>query len=84
MFFIWNFRLFILSFFIIAPSIKELEKRIRGRSTESQTDIKNRLKKAKEEMKLKNKFDYIVVNDSPTRASKEIVKIIKNAIALRG
>lgn len=74
----------ILSFFIVAPSIKELEKRIRGRSTESPTDIKNRLKKAKEEMKLKNKFDHVIVNDSPTRASKEITKIIKNAIALRG
>lgn len=74
----------ILSFFIVAPSIKELEKRIRGRSTESQVDIKNRLKKAKEEMKLKNKFDHVIVNDSPTRASKEITKIIKNAIALRG
>ncbi|MCQ2787020.1 MAG: guanylate kinase [Bacilli bacterium] len=74
----------ILSFFIVAPSIKELEKRIRGRSTESPADIKNRLKKAKEEMKLKNKFDHVIVNDSPTRASKEITKIIKNAIALRG
>mgnify|MGYP003302030700 CR=1 FL=1 len=47
----------IISFFIIAPSIKELEKRIRGRSTESPADIKNRLKKAKEEMKLKNKVE---------------------------
>lgn len=74
----------ILSFFIVAPSIKELEKRIRGRSTESPSDIKNRLKKAKEEMKLKNKFDHVIINDSPTRASKEITKIIKNAIALRG
>ncbi|MCQ2796604.1 MAG: guanylate kinase [Bacilli bacterium] len=74
----------ILSFFIVAPSIKELENRIRGRSTESPTDIKNRLKKAKEEMKLKNKFNYVIVNDSPIRASREITKIIKNALALRG
>ncbi|MCQ2794709.1 MAG: guanylate kinase [Bacilli bacterium] len=74
----------IVSFFIVAPSVKELEKRIRGRSTESQADIKNRLKKAKDEMKLKDKFDHVIVNDSPTRASKEITKIIKNAIALRG
>lgn len=74
----------VISFFIIAPNEKELEKRIRGRSTESDKDIKNRLKKAKEEMKLKDKFDYVVINDSPTRAGKAIIKVIKNAIALRG
>ena len=74
----------IISFFIIAPSIKELEKRIRGRSTESPTAIKNRLKIAKEEMKVRDSYDYVVVNDSPTRAAKAIIKVIKNAMALRG
>ena len=74
----------VISFFIIAPSIKELEKRIRGRSTESPSAIKNRLKMAKEEMKVRDSYDYVVVNDSPTRAAKAITKVIKNAIALRG
>ncbi|MCQ2791967.1 MAG: guanylate kinase [Bacilli bacterium] len=74
----------ILSFFIVPPSLKELEKRIRGRSTETDVTIKKRLAKAKEEMKLKNKFNYIIVNDTPERASQEIINIIKNATALRG
>lgn len=74
----------LITFFIVAPNIKELEKRIKGRSTETSSVIKDRLKRAKEEMKLKNKFDYVVVNDTPTNASEKISKIIKNAIALRG
>lgn len=74
----------VLSFFIVAPSVKELEKRIRGRSTESDKDIKGRLKKAKDEMKLRDTFDYVVVNDSPIRASKAMAKVIKDAMALRG
>lgn len=74
----------VVSFFIVAPNIKELEKRIRGRSTESDAVIRKRLKQAKEELKLKNKFDYVIVNDKPERAAKEISKLIKNAMALRG
>lgn len=73
----------IISYFIVAPSIKELEKRIRGRSTETPQAIKNRLKIAKEEMKLRDEFDYVVVNDSATRAANAIIRTIKDAMALR-
>jgi len=74
----------LITFFIVPPSIKELEKRIRGRSTESNETIKDRLTKAKAELKEKKHFDYIVVNDSPLRAAKEIIKILKKAIKARG
>lgn len=73
----------VLSFFVIAPSIKDLEKRIRERSTETNKVIEDRLKKAKAEMKLKDKFDYVVLNDSPTRAAKAVSKVIKDAITSR-
>ncbi len=70
----------ILSFFILAPNLKELEKRIRGRSTETEKDIKLRLKQAKEELKYKDKFDHIIINDTPKRAAKEIISLIKERI----
>ncbi len=74
----------IITFFIVPPSLEELEKRIRGRLTETEATLRGRLKRAKEELKLTDKFDYVIVNDRPERAAKEISTIIKNALALRG
>jgi len=74
----------IITFFITPPSIEELERRIRGRLTETEATLRKRLKTAKEELKMTDKFDYVIVNDKPERAAKEISTIIKNAIALRG
>jgi len=74
----------IITFFITPPSLEELERRIRGRLTETEATLRKRLKTAKEELKMTDKFDYVIVNDKPERAAKEISTIIKNAIALRG
>ena len=70
----------IISFFILPPSLKELEKRIRLRSTENNLTIINRLKRAKEELKLKKYFNYQIINDDPKRAAKEIINILKSEI----
>jgi len=43
-----------LSIFIMPPSIKELENRLRSRSTDSDEDIKTRIKKAEQELMLNN------------------------------
>lgn len=74
----------ILSFFIIAPSLKELEKRIRARSSENEEAIKKRLKRAKAELKFKGEFDYVIKNDDPKRAAQEITTLIKRTYASRG
>ncbi|MCQ2794510.1 MAG: guanylate kinase [Bacilli bacterium] len=74
----------VLSFFIVPPSLKELAKRIKGRSTENASTIKKRLAKARVELKLKNRFDYVVINDKVDRAAKEIRQIIKATIKQRG
>lgn len=74
----------VISFFIMPPSLNELEKRIRGRSTESNEVIVNRLNKAHEEIKMNVIFDNIIVNDDPHRASNEIVNIINNKLKNRG
>lgn len=66
-----------VSIFLKAPSFEALEKRIRGRSTETEEVIKERLGKAKSEYGLAYKYKYSVINDSVERAADEIASIIK-------
>ena len=68
----------IVSIFLIPPSLEELEKRIRGRSTESEEVIKERLEKARRELGLKFNYEYIVLNDEVERAAEEIKSIIRS------
>ncbi len=48
---------------LIPPTISELESRLRGRGTESEDVISGRLSKAREEIKLAQSYDYVVVNE---------------------
>lgn len=52
-----------LSIFVQPPSKVELEKRLRGRQTESEEKIQMRLKKAAEELSLSENFDMVLLND---------------------
>lgn len=62
--------------FIIPPSFEELEHRLRSRHTDSEKDIMKRLSIAKEEIKYKDKYDYVVINNSVDKVIKEIEDII--------
>lgn len=67
----------VISIFILPPSLGELEKRIRGRSTESEEIIAKRMEQAKNEIKCQEDYRYSVVNDDLDRCAKEIASIIK-------
>ena len=54
--------------FILPPSIKELEQRIRDRGTNSEESIAKRLKIAKEEIAASGEFDEQIVNDELEKA----------------
>ena len=71
----------VISIFIIPPSYEDLERRIRHRSTETEDVIQKRLSKARKEMHLKYHYEYVVLNDRPDRAGKEIREIIKNKLS---
>ena len=58
--------------FITAPSMEELEKRLRDRGTESEETIRKRLSRTEEERALMDRYDHIVVNDEAARAADEI------------
>ena len=53
-----------ISIFIMPPSMEILEKRLRGRGTETEENIQKRMKRAKEELALAKNYDYVVVNDT--------------------
>lgn len=71
-----------ISIFIIPPSMDELEKRIRGRKSEPEEVIQERLAKAASEMKMVPDYKYIVCNDDPKLASELIETIILRNIEL--
>jgi len=70
----------VISIFLVPPSLEELERRIRGRKSEPDEIIKERLEKAQREIVAKDKYDYVVVNDDIDHASKQIIEIISNKI----
>ncbi len=53
-----------VSIFIKPPSLEILEKRLRGRGTETEEAILKRMARAKEELPLAADYDYVVINDS--------------------
>lgn len=71
-----------LSIFIIPPSMDELERRIRGRRSEPEEIIQQRLAKANHEMKMIKEYKYIVCNDDPKLAAELIEAIILRHIEL--
>ena len=66
-----------LSIFIMPPSIKILEERLRSRSTESEKNIQKRISKAMKEISYRVKFDRIIINEDLESAISEAELIIK-------
>lgn len=65
-----------LSIFIMVKNMEELEKRLRDRNTDSVDSINNRLKKARNEMQYREKFDQVVINDDLDKTYHNIVGIV--------
>lgn len=63
--------------FIAPPSLVELERRLRGRGTDSEEKIQKRLTRAREEIKAVREFDYVVVNDRLEEAAATFEAIIR-------
>ena len=70
----------VVSIFLMPPSLKALESRIRRRKTESEEVIRERLTKGENEMNQAGNYQYVVINDRIKRAANEIIDIIKNRI----
>ena len=65
-----------VTIFIIPPDMIELERRLRGRGTESEEKLVARLDRARLELEEKTRYAHVVVNDDITRAAMELSEII--------
>jgi guanylate kinase len=65
-----------ISVFILPPSRAELERRLRGRATDSEDVVQRRLRDAAADMAHWREFDYVVVNDDFARAVEELRSIV--------
>jgi len=62
--------------FVKPPSYEELEKRLRGRSTESEEKINQRMEKATTELAFATEFDTILVNDNLEEACENAEEMV--------
>lgn len=65
-----------VSIFVLPPSIKVLEQRLKMRGTESNDVILNRLNKAKKEIEVAFEYDYAIVNDEAKKCAQNMNTII--------
>ena len=64
-----------VSVFVLPPSFEELERRLRGRATETEEKIRERLETARGELALAEKYDFRVVNVDLDAAYAELRRI---------
>jgi guanylate kinase len=67
--------------FIDPPSYETLERRLRDRATDSAGDIETRLEIAREQLRTRDEFDFVVTNDDAERASEELLGVLEGVIA---
>jgi guanylate kinase len=71
-----------IAIFIMPPSVEELENRLIKRATDTPGKIKMRVEKAREELKLANQFDTVIVNHELDKAKEETVKILTSFLEI--
>ena len=62
--------------FVVPPSLRILEQRLRGRKSEKDKDISIRLGIVKQEVECSKCYDYIIINDEMDAAAKRIEAVI--------
>ncbi len=65
-----------ISIFILPPSLAELERRLRGRGTETEEVIARRMAAAVEEIRHAGSYQYVVLNDDVETAVRRVNTII--------
>ena len=59
---------------------EELEKRLRGRNTDSEEVIQARLKNSLKELEYESKYDRVIINDKIEQACNDLISIIENGV----
>lgn len=67
------------SVFITPPTLSELDKRLRNRSTDEEDVIDRRIKMAKKEIQRVSEYEYLLINDDLKVAAEKLLLIAKTA-----
>lgn len=70
-----------ISVFISPPSFEVLERRLEARGTEDPESLRERVRKARDEMNFSSRFDRVVVNDDLTESVEQVARIFRDFIA---
>jgi len=62
--------------FVLPPSLRVLEERLRHRNTDNDGEIRKRLENARNEINFAQKYDYVVVNEDLNRTIETIRRIV--------
>ena len=65
-----------VSIFVLPPSRAELERRLRGRGTDSESVIERRLRDAVADMRHHDEFEYVIVNQDFDQAVADLLRIV--------
>jgi guanylate kinase len=68
----------IVSVFILPPSMKELERRLRSRAQDSDEVIGHRMQRASEEISHWSEYDYVIINEDIDASLQKILYILKS------
>ncbi|MFO0914530.1 MAG: guanylate kinase [Pirellulales bacterium] len=68
----------VTTFFIRPASLAELERRLRGRGTESEQTIQRRLEVARQECESEPEYDHVIVNQTVPQAVADICERLKS------
>ena len=63
--------------FILPPSVEELERRLRGRGTDSEDVISRRVLGARGELRHVAEFDYVIINENLPAAIEDLVAVVR-------
>jgi len=66
-----------VSVFVLPPSYRELERRLRDRHSDAPGEIRRRLETASREIKHWREYDYLVVNDHLDEAAEALAAIVR-------
>jgi guanylate kinase len=66
----------VVTAFLLPPSMAELERRLRGRASETEDALQRRFAVAKREIEHYALFDYVVINEDVQRAFDELRSIV--------
>ena len=67
---------FVISIFILPPSIKELHMRLMNRAQDSSETVKDRMRKSIDEIMHWKEYDYVIVNRDFDKTLREVESII--------